>query len=314
MSELELRAWTHDDLLSYRSNENIVSTYRKAQTPGSKLIDQSSIIGLQGPDPDDMRFMHSVLCQVGLPRAKIDGTEFHRKSGPAWLSVQAGMLDEGKGPIQQPIPYGALPRLIMASISTYSVRHKTREIPLGDSAADYLRQLGMERTGPRYKQLRTQVHAIAACRLQLGFNGRTYSGQPVEQFDAWNTDLGVSQKAAWPRWIILSEGYFSSLLRSAVPLDNRGLQILKGTALGLDLYVWLSRKLHALGVPVTLGWVGLKEQFGQEYIGAHGLKDFRREFLRVLRIVLMAYPQAKIDVVHGGIKLFYSPPPITYKG
>ena len=57
-----------------------------------------------------MSFTHAVLCQVGLPRSKTDAREFMRKSGDAWVNVQAGWLDEGKGPVQQPIPYGAMPR------------------------------------------------------------------------------------------------------------------------------------------------------------------------------------------------------------
>jgi hypothetical protein len=57
--------------------------------------------------------------------------------------VQAGYLDEGKGPVQQPIPYGALPRLALAHVSTHAARHKTREIPVGDSAAQFLELMGM---------------------------------------------------------------------------------------------------------------------------------------------------------------------------
>lgn len=79
------------------------------------------------PTGNDMAFNHGILCQVGLPRAKVDGSHFLRQSGDAWMSVQAGLLDEGKGPVQQPVPYGALPRLALAWVSTYAVRHKTAE-------------------------------------------------------------------------------------------------------------------------------------------------------------------------------------------
>lgn len=45
------------------------------------------------------------------------------------------------------------------------------------SAADFLRLMGYDRQGGRYSTLRPQMHALAACRLQLGFKGRTFNGQ-----------------------------------------------------------------------------------------------------------------------------------------
>ncbi|MEW3423878.1 replication protein RepA, partial [Pseudomonas aeruginosa] len=69
----------------------------------------------------------------------------------------------------QPIPYGVMPRLGLAWVSTFAVRNKEREIPIGDSAAEFLRLMGMESDGRRYTTLRKQMHALAAARLQLGF-------------------------------------------------------------------------------------------------------------------------------------------------
>jgi hypothetical protein len=131
------------------------------------LLDASADIYSTPPDGDDWAFMHSVFCQVGLPRAKVEEREFMRQSGAAWVNVQGGWLDEGNGPVQQPIPYGALPRLALAHVSTYAVRNKTREIPIGDSAAEFLRLMGMDDQGARYVNLRKQMHALAACRLPL---------------------------------------------------------------------------------------------------------------------------------------------------
>lgn len=164
-----------------------------------KLIEASAEIMSTPPDGEEMAFTHSVLCQVGLPRSKFDGREFMRQSGAAWINVQAGWLDEGKGPVQQPVPYGPLPRLALAWVSTFAVRHGTREIPIGDSAADFLRlMLGADTAsqGARYTTLRKQMHALAACRLQLGFRGRTFNGQPVEQFDSLGVQPRQPAKAA----------------------------------------------------------------------------------------------------------------------
>ena len=95
-----------------------------------QLIEAGEDIATNLPEGSHMAFTHAVLCQVGLPRSKFDGREFMRQSGDAWINVQAGWLDEGHGPIEQPVPYGPLPRLALAWVSTFAIRHKTREIPI----------------------------------------------------------------------------------------------------------------------------------------------------------------------------------------
>lgn len=280
-----------------------------------KLVDVGSKISTTPPGGEDMAFTHAVLCQVGLPRAKVDGREFMRQSGAAWVNVQAGYLDEGNGPVLQPVPYGVMPRLGLAWVSTFAVRNKEREIPIGDSAAQFLRLMGMESDGRRYTTLRKQMHALAAARLQLGFKGRTYNGQPVQQFDAWVSNKDTHQRALWPGVMVLSEDYYGSLIESAVPLDNRALHALKGSALALDVYAWLAHRLHRIdGRGVTLHWKSLREQFAQEYQGKDPDKDFKKEFLPALKKVLAVYPQAKVKPVTGGVLLISSPPPIPYKG
>ena len=282
-----------------------------------KLIEASAEIASSSQDEarENMAFTHAVLCQVGLPRSKVEGREFMRQSGAAWVNVQAGYLDEGHGPVLQPIPYGVMPRLGLAWVSTFAVRNKEREIPIGDSAAEFLRLMGMESDGRRYTTLRKQMHALAAARLQLGFKGRTYNGQPVQQFDAWVANKDTQQRALWPGVMVLSEDYFGSLIESAVPLDSRALQALKGSALALDVYAWLAHRLHRIeGRGVTLHWKALREQFAQEYTGKDADKNFKDAFVLQLKKVLAVYPQAKVKRVTGGVLLIGSPPPIPYKG
>lgn len=279
------------------------------------FIEHSATIATNQPNSEDMAFSHAVLCQVGLPRAKVEAREFMRQSGAAWVNVQAGYLDEGNGPVLQPIPYGVMPRLGLAWVSTFAVRNKEREIRIGDSAAEFLRLMGMDSDGRRYATLRKQMHALAACRLQLGFKGRTYNGQPVQQFDAWISDRAANQRALWPGVMVLSEDYYRSLIESAVPLDNRALMALKGSALALDVYAWLAHRLHRIeGRGVVLHWKSLREQFAQEYAGKDPDKNFKKEFMPALRKVLAVYPQAKVKTVTGGVLLIGSPPPIPYKG
>lgn len=279
-----------------------------------KLLDVATDIATTSPSGEDMAFTHVVLCQVGLPRAKLEGREFMRQSGQAWVNVQAGWLDEGKGPVQQPVPYGVMPRLALAWVSSFAIRHGTREIPIGDSAAEFLRLMDMDSDGRRYLTLRTQMHALAACRLQLGFRGRTFNGQPVEQFDAWISNKDAGQRPLWPGVMVLSENYFNELQSSSVPLDKRALHALKGSALALDVYCWLAHRLHRIeSKGVMLHWKSLREQFAQEYSGKDADKNFKKKFLPALHKVQAVYPAAKVRQVTGGLLLIGSPPPIPKK-
>jgi hypothetical protein len=290
---------------------------REKQTRVDKLLRASAEIAAAAPSGEDIAFLHTVMCQVGLPRSRVVGTEFVRRSGNAWVSLQAGLLDEGSGPVMQPLPYGALPRLALQYVSTYAKRFKTREVPIGGSAREFLQHLGLSTSGGvrgGYTALRRQIHALAASRIQFGCGGRTFNGQLVEEFDAWSPLDGV-QRALWPGRVVLSESYFNDLLAYGVPLDLRALRALKGSALALDVYMWLAHRLHRIGVnPCHVEWKSLKAQFGQEYTGARQLRDFKTSFVSALDAVLAVYPAARLEHHSWGLVLWESPPPVPFNG
>ncbi|MCK0509786.1 replication protein RepA [Aromatoleum buckelii] len=290
----------------------------------SDLIDSAATILTNEPSGSDIAYLHAILCQVGLPRGPkaVEGlTVFERVCGGAALRVTAGALWDGQQLIQQPIPYGANPRLVLAWLNTQAVRSRSPVIPVGDSAAEFLRMLGKESTGGKNGTLtsfKKQIQALAACHMTLGFNaaGRayTYNGQPVKQFEAWIQPRDSQQRPLWPGVITFSDDYYKSLVDHAVPQDVRAMYALKGSALAMDIYAMLAERLHRIsGRPLMLHWKSLREQFGQEYQGAQPDKDFRKKFLPALKKVLAVYPKAKVQQVTGGLLLYPSPPPIQYK-
>jgi hypothetical protein len=276
-----------------------------------RLLQAAETIASRSPTGDDLAFIHAIFCQVGLPRSKVSGQHFMRRSGDAWLSVQAGYLDEGTGPVQQALPYGAMPRLALAHVSTYALRFTTREIPIGRNAAQFLELMGLSDGGKQYGTMRAQMHALAACRLQLGYIGRTFNGQPVEQFDAWQKSSDTKQGTLWPGVMLLSQNFYDSLQDGCVPLDREALRALRGSALALDLYTWLASRLHRVEGPTRLMWSAIRDQFGQEYEGKAAAKDFKKAFLPALHKVKMVYPKACVEQVRGGLMLKSSPPPVA---
>lgn len=305
------------DLFGATDSDSPLSLTRREE----KFVNSCVEISTNAPSGDDMAFFHAIMCQVGLPRRSVTGTEFERVCGGVALNVNAGKLWDGKKFVQQPIPSGAMPRLVLAWWNTYAVRNRTPEVPVGDSASEFMRTLGLSPGGGKrgsYTTFRKQVQALAACHMYLGFNanGRayTYHGQPVKQFEAWlNSHEG--QRPLWPASVVFSDDYYKTLCEHAVPLDMRAIVALKGSALALDLYTMFADRLHRIsGRPLVLHWKSLREQFGQEYQGKNAAKDFKTAFLIALRDVQIAYPTAKIKQVTGGLLLMPSPPPIPYKG
>ncbi len=268
--------------------------------------------------PDRLQFSHSVLCQVGMPRKSTPLRSFERTNGNLSLLVEAGKLWNGLSWTEQPLPYGAIPRLVMVHVSTEAVRTRSRVIDIGESMRQYLLQLGLQVSGgPRggYTALRRQLQALAACHMTLGMtNGdrvSTIDAKPIKRFDAWilNGLHDGSQRTLWPGELELSEDFFDTLTRHAVPLDYRALAALKHSALALDIYTWLAHRLQRVrdhrGTKVS--WGNLKDQFGQDYGRS---KDFKKSFRHALKQVCLVYPDANLRDVPGGLLLKPSHAPV----
>lgn len=273
---------------------------------------------LFGAPQDDPRayvsYVHAVLCQVGLPRSKVEGFSFERRQRGASLLVEAGKLWNGRTWVQQVVPYGPKPRVMLADLLTYAVRRRTRVIPLEHNVTRYLSRLGWTNQGGARGPLtafRNQAQALAACTLSLGIsygmNAHTISGKPIQRFAAWLEDRD-RQRVMWPAELELTTDFYESLLNHAVPLDTRAVHALAGSALSLDVYTWLAYRLHQLDKPLFLPWKPLREQFGQEYANP---KDFKRAFLDAFRQVIDVYPAASTSQqVKGGLRLRPASAPI----
>src|SRR5271166_2241063 len=74
---------------------------------------------------DDPQFLHALLCQLGLPRSRIEERVFERKSGNASLLMEAGHWFTGTKWEPQPLPYGTRPRLVLINICSEAVRTRS---------------------------------------------------------------------------------------------------------------------------------------------------------------------------------------------
>jgi hypothetical protein len=279
-----------------------------------RLLAANQQISQEPPDRSD--FLHTVMCQVGMPRRATTERTFERTSGHISMLLEAGRAWDGKQWIDQPLPYGTTPRLVMVHLSSEAIRTQNRTVEIGNSIRQFLLTLGIgDGGGPRggYTVFKKQMEALAACKLLIGMQneGRIVNikTNPITRFEAWLQPSGT-QQSLWPGVLELSQDFYETLQNHAVPLDYRALSALKHSSLALDVYTWLAHRLCRIkqSTGVMLSWENLREQFGQEYGNP---KDFKREFKNVLHQVLTVYPNARIEEVIGGIKLFPSPPPIS---
>ena len=259
------------------------------------------------------QFLHAILCQVGLPRSKVDGRTFVRTSGNASMLLEGGHFRDIWGKwVEAPLPYGTKPRLLMFHICSEVVRTKRPNVDLGPSVRHFLDRIGLDYGGNQLRALKDQSRALAAMRMTLSYETAEKSviikTDPIKRFEAW---IGgeKDQGQLWPDELVVADEFMQTLLEHAVPLDPAAIHTLQGSALALDVYAWLSHRLCRVrkdgGVP--LYWFSLRGQFGQEYKSD---KDFKREFLKALAAAKAAYPDARVEQVKGGIRLYPSPPPV----
>ncbi len=155
-----------------------------------KVIDAAGEIATKRPD--QVAFQHAILCQVGLPRARLAERTFERTSGSASILVEAGKLWDARSGtwIEEALPYGSKPRLALVHIISEAVRTRSRSVDVGRSLYDFMKTLEIDTNGRSYAAFRQQLSALSACRITLGFGADTIDSKPIERFRAWN-DEGV---------------------------------------------------------------------------------------------------------------------------
>ena len=89
--------------------------------------------------------------------------------------------------------------------------------------------------------------------------------------------------------------FYRAITERAIPVDLCALNVLKGSALALDIYSWLVHRLSYLKRPTTIPWELSQVQFGGEYANnKSGRYNFKMDFRRQLEAVLQIYSEAKV--------------------
>ena len=101
----------------------------------------NQLVNASEADPD-LGFMARTMALCSLPRTDPGNRlQYRRVNGPYKLVMIAGA--------DKKLPYGNLPRLLLAWVTTEAVRTQSRVLVLGDSLSEFMRELGVYSTSGR---------------------------------------------------------------------------------------------------------------------------------------------------------------------
>ena len=266
-----------------------------------------------GEGEPELGFMARLLALCSLPRTNPgDRHEFKRVNGPYTLYMTATAGNK--------LPYGNIPRLLLAWVCSEAVRTQRRELVLGRSLYEFMRKFGMEdRSGganAERTRLKNQMRGLFGCTVTLVYEDEEresrVSSLVANRADYWWNAKRPAAPVLWDSTIELGEKFFQEIIARPVPLDLHTLKALKRSPLGLDLYFWLVYRIFSLKAPLTLSWKQLHRQFGAEPDRASKVAQqaFRRDCLRELKKIKRAWPDLNYHTVTGGLVVSPSPPRI----
>ena len=244
-------------------------------------------------------FMARAMVQATLPHKQVAGNEFERRNGNYSLSIMA--------PSSIGLPYGTIPRLLLAWLTTEAVKTKSRELELGDSLSGFMAELDMMPTGGRWgsiTRLKDQSRRLFASSITAVYeNGPGFAviNQAVaDRAQFWWNNKHPEQAGLWKSTVTLSENFFNEVIDRPVPIDMRAIRALKKSPLALDIYSWLTYRMSYLKSPTVIPWAGVAMMLGSSYAE---LRDFKKSFLNELRKVLLVYPNANVEVLPDGLRI-----------
>ena len=258
----------------------------------------------------DLGFIARMLALCSLPRTNPgDKLQYVRRNGPFTLYMTATGREK--------LPYGNLPRMLLAWVCTEAVRTQSRELLLGDSLSEFMRKVGIYSTGGGvHARLKNQMRRLFHSQVELSYEAahgeRFIASRIADSGEFWWDAKQPDQSSLWESKIELGEKFFQEIIEHPIPLDLNTLKALKRSPLGLDLYLWLTYRTFALNGPLRLSWKQLYRQFGAEPAKASKVAQqaFRRDCLRELQKIKRSWPDLHYQTVTGALLLSPSPPRI----
>lgn len=264
-------------------------------------------------------YLASWLVICTLPHRDPKTTLYTRTNGDCTLTVQSGAE---KGQLIG-LPYGALARLLLLWLISEANRTKSRRLFLGETIDGFLRAVGLDpKTGggkrSDMKRLKEQMHRLFRCRISFE---RDHAGKGISWLDMdiapdgelWWDVKNPEQAALFDSWIELGEKLYIAATTSPVPIDFRAICALKHSPMAIDLYAWLTWRVHGMkdggsaAIPLH-GEKGLAAQIGSNYTRPDHFKAALSEGLEAVKLV---WPTLNCELSATRLTVRKSPVPIA---
>ena len=188
-------------------------------------VDRLARAALASPDRG---FMARLMMLCSLPRTNPGRRlQYKRVNGPYTLIMTA----VGK----TGLPFGNLPRLLLAWVSTEAVRTQSRELFLGASLSEFMRKLDLVPVGGGTSggrtRLRNQIKRLFNAHIQLTYENERVSASVnsplASRTEFWWNPNRPHERALWESRIELGDKFFQEIVSHPVPLDMNILKALR---------------------------------------------------------------------------------------
>ena len=178
------------------------------------------LVGASEADPD-LGFMARMMALCSLPRTNPGNCkEYKRVNGPFALYMTASGGNK--------LPFGNLPRLILAWVCTEAVRTGSRELVLGKSLSEFMRTLDIySNSGRVHTRLRNQMKRLFGCTVTMVYEERgsfaRVSSYVADKHEFWWNERKPDEPVLWDSKIELGEKFFNEIIQHPIPLDTNTL-------------------------------------------------------------------------------------------
>ena len=291
--------------------------YKPLTRAQQKLLMRADEIWEKRAGKKDTAYIARQLIQATLPHKSPGNIPvWSRTNGNLTLSVTP-YIDRKTGK-SLGYPFGTIPRLLLFWMTTEALKTGSRRLELGGNLAAFMIELGLnpdngsagaKRSDAR--RLKNQMYRLFRSTISFDIDktkgGRAGTSwldmQVAPKGEIWWDTREPWQDDIWDSWIEMGEDFYQSVISSPVPVDMRALKALKNSALGLDLYAWLTLecyKAHRKNEQRFVSWDLLNKQFGSDYINPKKFGVAARVQLKKIKIV---YPDLILGDKRGGIEI-----------
>jgi|GEM_PF-4220038 len=190
----------------------------------------------QQTDQDEVVYLVAGLVQCGFPHSRQQTLVWTRSNRDCHLTL-IGHPETG-------LPWGPLPRLILAHCIKHAKRYEQKKINL-KNISSFMRSMGMQVTGGAngsINRVREQIEALLRTHIEIKLDGfKRYEIKNSSFFSKGQICVGNKDG-----YLEFSDDFYEAIHKSAVPFDLVVLRKLKTSPLALDIYFWASWRSYCM--------------------------------------------------------------------